>query len=445
MNREIFQPVMGTVILIVLLVGAAGCNLPLSPSVIPVNPGTTPGGAVETSAPVAPPTELPTVTPVPPTDTPVPIVHTLKPGEPGGVISNIHDADTAPVAAQRRASAGENYNADLFERPFDQSMNTYFPDLDLKNAALSRDDTWIYVTITLGGPDPKGGLLGVYGVELDVNMDGRGDYLVMASAPGSAWSTDGVRVWQDANHNVGSGHPIQADTPPQTGDGYETVLFDQGRGTDADLAWARISPQNPDNVQVAFKRTLFQDPGKYLWGAWAVDPAMFHQDWFDYDDHFSQTEAGSPLTELTQYYPLKALYAIDNTCRWAVGFTPTGSEPGICPVPPTPTPVVPGKITGLVFFDWNLNDTYDNPPDYPIASATVRVRSGGCGSPGGVVGTTSTSSSGHYSISVNAGKYCVDVNPNPAVSFNQKSPAVTVTVSSGGSANANFWYREVIY
>jgi hypothetical protein len=95
MNQKIFKSVMGTIILFVLLASAVGCNLPLSPSAIQVNPGTTPGGSssVATSAPVVPPTEPPTVTPVPPTDTPVPIVHTLTPGNPGGAISNIHDAD----------------------------------------------------------------------------------------------------------------------------------------------------------------------------------------------------------------------------------------------------------------------------------------------------------------------------------------------------------------
>jgi hypothetical protein len=55
------------------------------------------------------------------------------------------------------------------------------------------------------------------------------------------------------------------------------------------------------------------------------------------------------LIENPHYYPIKALAEVDNTCRWAVGFTPTGSEPGICPVPATPTPIVPGTISGVIF------------------------------------------------------------------------------------------------
>jgi hypothetical protein len=29
-------------------------------------------------------------------------------------------------------------------------------------------------------------------------------------------------------------------------------------------------------------------------------------------------------------YPIKAIFALDNTCREAFGFTPGGTEPGVC-------------------------------------------------------------------------------------------------------------------
>jgi hypothetical protein len=426
-------------ILLTLIASTLACNLsqPLQ---------ATQAGPAATSLPTAG-SGSPADTSVPPADTLAPVVHLLTPGDPpGGFESQIRDADTSSVAAQKRASAGENYAFDLFERPFDQSMNTYFPDLDLKNAAFSRDPVWAYVTLTLQGPNPKGGLLETYGVELDTNRDGRGDYLVLAAAPGAAWSTDGVRVWKDGNHDVGGMYPVQADKPPQTGDSYETLLVDSGRGTDPDLAWARVSPSNPNLVQIAFKRALYADASKFLWGAWAIAPEMVHPDWFDYNDHFTQADAGSPLVELTQYYPLKALYGVDDTCRWGVGFTPTGSEPGACPVPPTPTPVLPGTIRGLVFYDFDTNGSYDNPPDYAIKGAHIRVRSGSCGSPGGDVASTNSDGDGKYSVSVPAGTYCVDVNPDPStISFTGKSPPVTVTVANGGTATANFWYWYILY
>ncbi len=427
-------------VFLVLILSLTACNLQVSQPTAPAASGSGPAGvtqAVPTTETVALPTSTPTLEPV---------VHTLLPGDPpGGYDSQIHDSETAAVAAQHRAMGGENFNSNLFERPFDQSMNTYYADLDIHNAALGHDATWVFVTLTMSGQRQGGGLLGVYGAEFDLNRDGRGDVLLAADKPGAAWSSDGVRVYRDNNHDVGGGHPILADAPPQTGDGYETLVDDQGRGADPDLAFARLSPKDPNSVQLAIKRAGIDDTSKYLWGGWAFDQAMFHPDWFDYDDHFSQAEAGSPLPELTQFYPLKALYAVDDTCRWGVGFTPTGSEPGVCPVPPTATPILPGHISGLVFYDWDGSSAYNNPPDYPLPSATVRVRKGSCGSPGGVVGTTTTNSAGNYSITVDAGTYCVDVSPDPAVSFNEKSSPISVTVAAGGSATANFWYRTYLY
>ncbi len=312
-----------------LLTATVACSRPGSaaqntPTGIPVS------GGMQTPTNASPTTALS-----------IPVTHRDMPGDPPLAFeSQIQDADSSATAAQHRAAGGENYAFNLFERPFDQSMNTYFPALDIKHAALNRDATWFYVIITMVGQAAQGGLPGDYGLELDVNRDGRGDFLITAAAPKASWSTDGVRVRQDKNKDVGGPNPIQADPLPQTGDGYETRLFESGHGTDPDLAWARVSPTDPKSVQIAFKRSLFNDSNPFLWGAWAMDPSMFHPEWFDYNDHFTQAEAGSPLVG-NPYYPLKALYEVDNTCRWAVGFIPTGNEPGICPVPVTPTPPPP--------------------------------------------------------------------------------------------------------
>ena len=73
----------------------------------------------------------------------------------------------------------------------------------------------------------------------------------------------------------------------------------------------------------------------------------------------------------------------------------------------------------------------------------MRVRSGNCGSPGGVVTTTTTGSDGRYSASVSGGTYCVDVYPNPPVSWDIKTQPQTVTVNAGQSVqDINFGYTE---
>jgi hypothetical protein len=80
-------------------------------------------------------------------------------------------------------------------------------------------------------------------------------------------------------------------------------------------------------VEIAFKLDMIGNPKSYAMGAWAgtnVDPTMF-----DFHDHMTHAEAGSPNPGY-EVYPLKAMAEIDNTCRLAIGFTATGKEPGLC-------------------------------------------------------------------------------------------------------------------
>jgi hypothetical protein len=276
------------------------------------------------------------------------ILHQLIPGEPPGHYeSRVSDRNSASTAPQRAANGGENFDINLFERPFNAvTMDIYYPDLDIINAKLDRSGSWVYVEIELVNVRPNEGVLGGnYGVELDLDMDGRGDWLVLASQPQSQWTTAGVRVWQDSNNDVGNDFPVHADFP-QHGNGYE-LYFDQGNNPDPDIAWARVSPQNPAAVQLAFKNSLIGNDHSFLWNAW-TDQGVFNPAFYDYNDHFTQDEAGSPLPGLQRYYPLKALFEVDNTCRMSVGFELEGDEPGGCPVyvPPTPVPtrVPPTKV-----------------------------------------------------------------------------------------------------
>jgi len=453
MNRKMTRSLTAWLSAAVLVTALLACNglritfptsVPAGPTEVPtVEVGQT---ELPTTAgePAGPTTEsVPPAAENTPTATSTPIVHVLVPGEPpASFLSEMTDRDTSSMASQRRA-LGENFNQNLYERPFNaNAMDKYFPDLDILRARLSRDSQWFFVEIKLAGQDPAGGLLGVYGAEIDLNVNGRGDVLLMAAKPGPAWSTEGVRVWQDGNNDVGAAHPIGSDGPVN-GDGYETLLFRSGVGTDSDAAWARISPTDPNSTQIAFKRSLISDDGNFTWGAWAMSEIMLNPAWFDYNDHFSHAEAGSPLTESTEFYPLKAFAEVDNTCRWAVGFTPTGSEPGICPVPPTPTPVVPGHISGVVFDNGLMfNDLVLHPTSWRVSGATVRARSGGCGSPGGVVTTATTNASGVYTLTVTAGTYCVDVSPDPVSYYRKTDPQTVIVVNGGIVNNINFGYHQ---
>jgi hypothetical protein len=65
-----------------------------------------------------------------------------------------------------------------------------------------------------------------------------------------------------------------------------------------------------------------------MWKAWAdsgvVDPAQF-----DYNDAYSEAQAGSPIKN-SEFYPLGKLNRIDCTCWVAYNFPATGQEPGGC-------------------------------------------------------------------------------------------------------------------
>ena len=302
-----------------LVLGA--CNLPLpAASVAPEAP---------TEIVVPPPTEIPTETPVP-TATPLP--HQSIPGElPAERSGQAGDHDSSVTSNQKRAPGGDRFTFGRYERPFNtETMDVYFPQLDIQDTLVYQDDTWIYAVITMESGDETQQLSGRYGFEIDTDVDGGGDWLILVVGPSSnEWSTEGVQVWFDRNDDVGGKVSVTADEDGPGGNGYETVLFDSDQGDDPDLAWARVPSDDPNTVQLAVKRSILAGDDSYLVGMWAgtgiFDPAMF-----DMNDHFNHEQAGAALVELEYFYPIKAIAELDNSCRMAVGFQPTGSEPGLC-------------------------------------------------------------------------------------------------------------------
>ncbi len=239
------------------------------------------------------------------------------------------DVNSQPNANRKAVSGGDVFVQDLYERPFNaNTMEKYFPYLDIVNAQGFKDDTWGYATITVANTDSNGAVPGQYAVELDLNKDGRGDWLIRASSVTSTdWSRQGVQVWKDADGDVGGAAILAADNNAQGGDGYETLVFDQGKGTLTDGAFARVKPDDSKTVEIAFKLDMLGSSTSYAMGAWAgtnIDPSLF-----DYNDHMTHAQAGSPNPGDT-LYPLKQMAEIDNTCRLAIGFTPTTDIPGLC-------------------------------------------------------------------------------------------------------------------
>jgi hypothetical protein len=292
--------------------------------------------------------------------------------------------------------------------------------LDITRAEISTSAPFIYLTIFVEEAPPANSTA-KYGIEIDLDRDGRGDWLIYGQAPTTSnWTSAGVRGYKDDSNDVGASIPITAEGAVSGLNGYDNLFFDQGYNTiDSDGAWIRLDPSNSTHIQLAFKSSLIGSPDTFMWGAWA-DEGPREPAWFDYNDHFSPAEAGSPIS-YSPDYPIKQLYSVDNTCRWGYGFNPTGSEPGVCYVQPTPvptntpTPVLYGYISGGVWKDKNGNGVINSGED-GFSGVTVRLGSGSCGSTG--LATQTTSSSGGYSFgNLTAGTYCVSVN---------------ITVSCGG-------------
>jgi hypothetical protein len=281
----------------------------------------------ETSTPVITASAAPTETPPAPS-----IAQALPITDP-----SMKPADAVPPpdtlvfdvkSAGKYAPYGDSYNINRLERPFLQTMK-YEPDLDIVSYSISEDPDWYYVSVELAGNNPNNPMEIQYGLELDLNADGFGDTLILAYPPyGSQWTTNWVQVYNDENHDSAGSSSARADTGPG-GDGYETKVFDGrwGQGDDLSLAWVRIQDAPHTMVQFAFKKSLVG--ATFLVGAIA-DGALKNISMYDYNDHFPESEAGSPLKG-NKYYPLNALYAVDNTCWQAVGRKNPYQIAKVCP------------------------------------------------------------------------------------------------------------------
>ena len=349
--------------IVVLIAATLSCNLPsAATSQGPSSPQSSPNtAAAPATSPASTSTPAATSTPT--------ITHSMTPADVNPTGTLIYDVDSSGTASQHRAPYGDSYNINLFERPFTQKDMTYVPSLDINTFQLTSDSTWYYVFIGLIGSNPNDPINIDYGVEIDKDHDGFGDVLVWAQPPyGTRWTTDGVKVYTDPNHDTGGASPEKSDanattSAPYPGDGYETVIFNQGQGDDSDLAWVRVDPQNPNTVDFAFKQSLAGL--SFMWGVWA-DAGLKDPSKFNYNDRFTNAQAGSPIGN-NQYYPINAIYAVDNTCRAAYGFSPTGYEPSLCPTnaPPAPKSTKPAATPSkpiIIFNPCLFNPALCAPP-----------------------------------------------------------------------------------
>ena len=248
----------------------------------------------------------------------------LKPGEVPEPERTLEDVDSSLKAKENRVLTGDTFTKNLFERPFTSRDMIYQPDVNIRIVFLASDDNFIYFTIELQGLDPVSqSLTATYGIEFDRTKTGRGDLLVWVHDLKKDWSMDNLKVFSDPDKSVGGPSPMLADEG-YTGNGYESEVKLEGDK----VAYARLAPDDPTQVQIAVSRLLLDNPKEFLWGAWA-DKGIRDPMRFDYDDHFGLTAAGSPIKS-DKVYPIKDLFSLDNTCRLPFGFTTKIKIRGMC-------------------------------------------------------------------------------------------------------------------
>ena len=208
--------------LLILILASVACNIPSG----------APGDQIPATAlePSTSSTETPS-----PTLSPTPVVHVISPVSGLYKESTAHDNEESTTYKYKNVQFGDVFEMNRFERPFSLEDMSYLPYIDIFDFEMTSDPNWYYVDMSMIGPDPAtGGVHGTYGIEFDLDVDGRAEILVLADNPGPSWSTDHVRVYLDGNGDVG-GTQSSPDAGYR-GNGFETMIFDSGQGTDPDLA-----------------------------------------------------------------------------------------------------------------------------------------------------------------------------------------------------------------
>jgi len=248
------------------------------------------------------------------------------PLEPGGTAQIIHDQTCAATASKKRAAGGDEYKEGRFERPFDKEMN-YLPALDINRAELFRPkDGWIYLKIHLMDEPAQAPV--VYGVELDLNIDGRGDLLIQALAPETTdWAETGIKVWWDSDGDVGGQVINRSDPVGFKGSGFESLKVDTAGEKNTGQIFTRL---NERGLDIAVSEEIIGGVnGKFTWKPY-TDGVPYSPTRYDINDYYLLIEAGSAI-QGEKDYPLKELFSVDNTCRGLSGLMPSGKEQGVCP------------------------------------------------------------------------------------------------------------------
>jgi hypothetical protein len=153
------------------------------------------------------PTMVPSLTP---TLRPA-IAHEQFPGNIKEKVDSYLTDHNSIETASEGITYGDDYQNNVLERPFTSEQMVYQGGIDIIRVNLKVGPTWTYAIIYLAEKLPTSGTM-KYGLELDLDENGRGDYLIQTSLPTSLeWNVENVQVYEDQDGDVGGKNPMMSD------------------------------------------------------------------------------------------------------------------------------------------------------------------------------------------------------------------------------------------
>ena len=268
---------------------------------------------------------------------PIAVFNTESPTKPGSpvlsqVILDCNTGERVELGTPIQPIPGcDSWQINRYERPFNAGpQDQYYPDLDILSASLGQSQYWYYVRLEIFDVAEESGWLdGLYGLELDLDLDGRGDVLITAELLDqeniSEWNNAGVQAWRDTDNDVGNEIPMHPDHAINTS-GYDEASLDP-RVSSEDI-WVRAILGKPSFVEIAFKPELIDDDPDFKWWAW-VDEGVANPSGYDYHDLLRRDQAGDVYIS-APFFPAREIFSVDNTCAAVWGMTPPPDDPSLC-------------------------------------------------------------------------------------------------------------------
>lgn len=221
-------------------------------------------------------------------------------------------------------AGADNYYIDLYERPTIQRPDStkpadYYGFIDIEAIMWGEDANFYYFAIdvvnTLDGDLPE-----YYGVEIDFDKDGRGDYFLEVQSPKDSlhkagWTTKALSLWYDSNNDVGKSDPYAPDSHANSApNGYDREYWKEGSssyGAPSDQAYVRCLSSSPTVVEFAIKKGTIGDFMSADFRGWAMKGSKNLDECY-WHDKYTESQAGSPYKS-SAYYPPGNIYETDNT------------------------------------------------------------------------------------------------------------------------------------